>query len=124
MKKLVLFLALAASGVRAHDPKPETERTVAYLTRLKLKPGTETAFLKEVRTIIDFSRAEPGNIAWFVQQSVDDPTEIVFYTRWVDQAAIEWHLNADPVKRYIERSNALLAEPARLTRYRPLDIER
>ncbi len=100
----------------------ESRENLAYLTHLKLKPGTQDAFLKEVKKIVAFSRSEPGNIAWFVQQSIDDPTEVVFYTRWVNQAAIEWHLSAPPLAKYIQNTSVLLAEPAKLTKYRPLDL--
>lgn len=108
---------------RDSAPTPvATSESLAYLTHLKLKPGTQEKFLQEVKKIVEFSRSEPGNIAWYVQQSVEDPTEIVFYTRWVNQAAIEWHLSAPPLKNYIERSAELLAQPAKLVKYRPLDL--
>jgi quinol monooxygenase YgiN len=100
----------------------KADAPVAYLTRLKLKEGKEKEFLKEVKTIIEFSRSEPGNIAWFVQQSKKDPTEIVFYTRWINQGAIDYHLSAEPLVKYIQRSAKLLAQPAELTSYNPLDI--
>lgn len=100
----------------------QSAENVAYITRLKLRPGTQTKFLAEVHKIVEFSRSEPGNIGWFVQQSQEDPTEVIFYTRWVNQAAIDWHLNAPPLKRYIQKSAELLSEPAKLTKYRPLDI--
>lgn len=100
----------------------ESTENVAYLTRLKLRPGTQAKFLAEVHKIVEFSRSEPGNIGWFVQQSQEDPNEVIFYTRWVNQEAIEWHLNAPPLKQYLQKSAELLAEPAKLTKYRPLDI--
>lgn len=100
----------------------ESAENVAYITRLKLRPGTLNKFMAEVHKIVEFSRSEPGNIGWFVQQSLEDPTEVIFYTRWVNQAAIEWHLNAPPLKNYIQKSAELLSEPAKLTKYRPLDI--
>ncbi len=117
---LASFLAFAhtASAQVPLDPR----QPFSVLTVLRLKPGTHQKFYQEVRKIVAFSRAEPGNLAWYVQQSVEDPSEIVFFTRWVDQAALDWHLNAGPVARYIERSNALLARPVRLLKYRPLDL--
>ena len=99
-----------------------TDQSVAFLTYLKLKSGTEQAFLNELKHIIEFSKSETGNIAWYVQQSMDDPTEIVFYTRWIDQAAIEWHLNSPLLKKYIENTSGLLEKPAKLVKFRPLDL--
>ncbi len=55
------------------DSVPATSGTsdsLAYLTHLKLKPGTQKQFLSELAKIIDFSRAEVGNIA-LVRSAVD-----------------------------------------------------
>jgi quinol monooxygenase YgiN len=125
-KRLLLTGPLGAGslsiGWKRADRAPSTG-PLAYLTRLKLKPGSEAAFLKALKPIIAFSKSEPGNIAWYVQQGVDDPTEVIFYTRWVDQAAIEWHLGTELLRNYIQTSAGLLAQPAQLTKYRPLDLE-
>ena len=110
-----LALLCASSGVARADG------SIAVLTYLHLKPGTEGAFRKEVAKIIAPSRSEPGNIAWFVQESETDPTQVVFYTRWKDQAALTWHLKSPPLVEYIQRTAELLAEPVKLVRFQPLD---
>jgi len=99
-----------------------SENQIGLLTYLKLKPGTEDSFKKEFAKIIAPSRSEPGNIAWYVQQSQDDPTEIVFYTRWVNQQALDSHLKSPPLAEYIANTAGMLASGyPKLVRYRPID---
>lgn len=95
--------------------------SIAILTYLHLKPGTEDQFMAELVKIVKPSKAEPGNIAWYVQQAEQDPTQIVFYTRWINQEALDKHLQSPPVAEYIRKTAAFLAEPARLVRFHPLD---
>lgn len=96
--------------------------TFSMLTYLKVKPGTEGQFIEEVQTIIKASRSEPRNIAWYVQQSQSDPTEFMYYTRWPDQAALDYHLKSAPLASYIARTSKLL-EPGypQFARYNPID---
>ena len=100
------------------DPKNE----IALLTYLKLKPGTEDQFMNEFKKIVQPSLSEPGNIAWFVQQSDEDPTNIVFYTRWINEDALHFHLKSQPLADYIAKTSTLL-EPGypQLVRFHPID---
>ena len=101
------------------DPKNE----IALLTYLKLKPGSEEQFLNRFEKIIQPSLSEPGNIAWFVQQADEDPTNIVFYTRWINEDALHQHLKSAPLADYISKTAALL-EPGypQLIRFHPIDL--
>jgi len=95
---------------------------VAVLTYLKLRPGTEVKFMASLNKIVKPSLAEPGNIAWYVQKSVTDPTNIVFYTRWRSEDALQSHLKSKPVADYIAETAALLAPGyPQLLRFHPID---
>ncbi len=123
------FIALALFGLMltatqntfASDAK-ETAHSLALLSYIKVKPGYEAQFRKEIETIIEPSRSEPGNIAWFVQESKDEPQVFVFYTRWVDEAALTAHLQSPPLAAYLKRTAPFLAEPAKLVRFTPVDL--
>lgn len=98
------------------------QNELAVLTYLKLKPGSEAKFMTALNKIVKPSIAEPGNIAWYVQQSVSDPTNIVFYTRWRNEEALQTHLKSQPLVDYISETAPLL-EPGypRLVRFHPID---
>ena len=119
LRKILFVLLLSSSALAAPPPQGE----VALLTYLKLKPGTEPAFMTELKKIVDPSRAEPGNIAWFVQQANDDPTNVVFYTRWRNEEALRIHLASPPLVDYIAKTAPFL-EPGypQLVRFHPLDL--
>jgi quinol monooxygenase YgiN len=128
MKKiLILIMALgivsisqsSAKSRKPADAKPQG--SLALLSYIKVKPGYEERFRKEIAAIIEPSRAEPGNVAWFVQESNDDPTQFVFYTRWVDEDALTQHLQSPPLVSYLKRTAPFLAEPAKLVRFTPVD---
>lgn len=122
--KTSLFLSLvliAVSVVAQAKVQPNTKDQVAYFTFIRVKPGHEAQFIKEVHGIVAASKARPGNFAWFVQQSSSDATEFIFYTRWVNQAAIDYHLKHEPLVSYIERTKSFMAEAPRLEKFKPID---
>lgn len=116
---LLIAIAIAHASAFARDIG---EEQIGLLTYLHLKPGTEAAFKKELAKIVAPSRAESGNIAWYVQQAEEDPSRIVFYTRWVDQASLDWHLQSPIIVEYIQKTAGFLAEPVQLVRFKPLDV--
>jgi len=106
----------------AKAPSPK-EPTFAMLTLLKVKPNEVENFKKEVTKIVKASHSETDNIAWYVQQSQNDATDFVFYTRWKNATALDTHLNSPPLKKYLEKTAPML-EPGhlQLVRYWPVDI--
>ena len=103
------------------NPQAARPEHLAVLSYHKVKPGAEERFRKEISKIIEASRSEPGNIAWFVQEEKEDPTRFVFYTRWVDDGALKFHLESPPLATYLKQTAPLLAEPAKLVKFNPVD---
>ena len=113
--------SIRISWTRIPAPVKAAQNSLALLSYLKIKSGYEDRFRKEISTIIEASRSEPGNIAWFVQESKEDPDQFVFYTRWVDEEALTQHLQSPPLASYLKRTAPFLAEPAKLVRFTPVD---
>jgi autoinducer 2-degrading protein len=61
------------------------------LVHCHVKPEHLDAFLEATRTNHEASRREPGNLRFDVIQSVDDPTWIVLYEWFRDEAAAAAH---------------------------------
>jgi quinol monooxygenase YgiN len=53
-------------------------------------------------------QGEPGNLAFGVHRSVDDPNEFWLYETWVDEAAVEAHESGDAFPRYKEELRPLV----------------
>ncbi len=118
---LLLFSFLIVPAASADIQNDE----ISLITYLKIKPGTETSFKAALNKIIKPSLAEPGNIAWFVQESVKDPTMIVFFTRWKNEGALQTHLKSKPLVEYIaETAPFLELGYPQLVRFNPIDQAR
>jgi quinol monooxygenase YgiN len=70
--------------------------------RWTIKEGKVEEVLSLIREFVPITRAEPGNRAYIVNQSVDNPRQIMLYEQYIDEAAFQFHINrpefADVVK--------------------------
>jgi quinol monooxygenase YgiN len=77
---------------------------VTYFVRMVAKPGQAEAvqelLLVNPRRI---EQGEPGNLAFGVHRSTDNPNEFWLYETWVDEAAVQAHESGDAFKQYKER---------------------
>jgi len=58
---------------------------------------------------------ETGNICYCLHQLEDDQNKFVIYEKWKDQAALDFHMNQDYLKAFLDASKVLLAEEIRGT---------
>jgi quinol monooxygenase YgiN len=68
--------------------KDETLTIVATLTA---KPEYKEDVLKAIKTVVDATRKEQGNIFYDVFEDVNNPLKFVFIETWKSQAAINSH---------------------------------
>jgi quinol monooxygenase YgiN len=61
------------------------------IARYYTKDGTQDDVLDILREVVPLSRAEAGNRAYIVNQSVEDPRQILLYEQYVDEAAFQFH---------------------------------
>lgn len=69
--------------------------------RLLAKPGQEDAILEAMRHVVPASRAEPGCIAYFAHQDVNDPRRFMFYEQYDDEAAFAAHIASEHYARWV-----------------------
>ena len=76
---------------------------VTYFVRMVAKPGQAEAvqelLLTNPRRI---EQGEPGNLAFGVHRSTDNPNEFWLYETWVDEVAVQVHESGDAFKQYKE----------------------
>jgi autoinducer 2-degrading protein len=103
---------------------------VSYFVRMVAKPGQADAvqalLLTNPRRI---EQGEPGNLAFGVHRSTDNPNEFWLYETWVDEAAAQAHERGEAFKQYKERLRPLVepdsvlfvnTEPIKVLGYGPL----
>ena len=79
------------------DPNPMYV-LCAYLTT---KPDTADQVVTLLQEMAPLSLAEPGCHAYAINQSVDDPTQILIYEQYDDEAAFQEHANSEHMARII-----------------------
>jgi quinol monooxygenase YgiN len=71
-------------------------------------------FKEKVRTklleLTVLTNQESGNVCYRLHQVEDDPCKFVIYEKWRDQAALDFHMNQDYLKAFLNESKTLLAE--------------
>lgn len=108
MRKAIGLLGIAAVmtastvlsiAAPANDPADQGE--VFNIATFKVKAGQEAAFEQVMKQVVIDSRAEPGNLEYRFQQSVDDPHVYVAYEVFRTEADAKAHLNSEHIQKVL-----------------------
>lgn len=80
------------------------------------KPEKRAELLTILAGFVAPTRGEPGCINYDFHHDADDPNIFVFYENFVDEAALERHLDMPYLKPLLDRSDELLAKPVHIRR--------
>jgi len=81
-------LFLLSSYADNQDVNTDTLTIVATIT---VKPEYKDDVLKAIKTVVDATRKESGNISYNVFENVKNPLKFVFIEKWKSQDAIDSH---------------------------------
>jgi len=87
---LSLFCSLFLFGSFT-DNKAIQDETFTIVASVVVKPEYKEDVLKAIKTVVDATRKEPGNIFYDVFEDVNNPLKFVFIETWKSQAAIDTH---------------------------------
>jgi quinol monooxygenase YgiN len=83
--------------------------TVTYFVRMVAKEGkaeeVQQLLLENPRRI---EQGEPGNLAFGVHRSVDDPNEFWLYETWASEEAVQAHESGAAFQRYKQALHPLV----------------
>lgn len=88
---------------------------VTVIVRLKSKPRKETQVKQELHNLLAPTRAERGCLNYDMHQSPTDPSLFLFHENWTSEDDLKRHFESPHIKRWIQLSQTLLAEPLELT---------
>ena len=71
------------------------------IARYYMKEGTEQEAIALLKTVIPQARREPGCITYTLNQSVDDPRQLMLFERYVDEAAFLEHVATPYVQEIV-----------------------
>lgn len=98
---------------------------VTVTVRIRLKPGTESAFLAELNAIRDLIIREPECLTFEIRQNADDASLVEISEGWASRT----HFDTIQVKKayyppYFEKVKEMWAEPVLLTHWNDISIHR
>lgn len=95
---------------------------ITVIARLFAKPGKESLLYEECRKIVKQVREkEPGCKMYIPHLSEINPAEIMFVEKYVDQEAVNNHLNTPHFKALAEKFNELLDGAPKLQLFKELE---
>jgi quinol monooxygenase YgiN len=90
---------------------------LTVVATLKAKPGKEEATRNALLGLVDPTRSEPGCVQYDLHESTETPGVFVFFEKWVDQDALEQHLEKPYLRALSARVDELLSEPPDIRTY-------
>jgi quinol monooxygenase YgiN len=90
---------------------------VTVIVRLKAKAGYEARVRQELFDLLAPTRAERGCINFDMHEAPNDPSLFLFHENWTGEEDLVRHFATPHIKRWVELSATLLAEPLELTKW-------
>lgn len=100
-----------------------TADAVRVLAFFKAKQGKGKALEKILLTLVRPTRSEPGNIAYVLHRSTENPDELVFDEIFTSIHAFEEHAQQPYIKNLNARIEHLLVAPPEVKTYSEVRVE-
>jgi len=96
--------------------------SVKVVAFVAVKPGHEDAFVAAAGPCIAASRAEPGVLHYDLWREAQGAERFVFNELYVDQAAVDAHMQSDHFKAFGLAARDLAAARPEIVVTRPIDV--
>ena len=83
---------------------------ITIIVPIKAKSEFRTAVKEKLFELAALTNKEAGNICYCLHQVTADSNQFVIYEKWGNQAALDFHMNQDYLKAFLNESKTLLAE--------------
>jgi quinol monooxygenase YgiN len=94
---------------------------VTVVVRLRAKAGKEAQVRQELFNLLAPTRAEEGCLNFDMHEAPNDPALFMFQENWTSEDRLKQHFESPHIKRWVELTKTLLAEPLDLTKWRKVD---
>jgi quinol monooxygenase YgiN len=72
---------------------------LTIVAKMRIKAGQEGAAQRALRDMIEYVRsAEPGTLRFTLHRGVGDPTQLLMYEQYADQAAVDTHGTSERIQ--------------------------
>jgi quinol monooxygenase YgiN len=73
---------------------------VSFTVRMRFEPGDHDEIAEILRKLTEGSRREPGCVSYICHFVDGDPTSVLIYEQYADQAAVDHHRDTAHFKLY------------------------
>ena len=95
---------------------------LTIVAKMKIKAGKQGEAEAALREMIQYVRsAEPGTLRYTLHRGIGDPTELLMYEQYVDQAAVDAHGTSDRIQQLFATLAPLLDGQPSIEMYREVD---
>jgi (4S)-4-hydroxy-5-phosphonooxypentane-2,3-dione isomerase len=93
---------------------------VYIIARLKIKEGHLEEALAHLKIAVEKTHQEEGNIQYDLHQDVAEPNLLLFYERFKDEAAFDFHNKSSHIADLVKNVVPLLDEPLKVHQMRKI----
>lgn len=91
------------------------EKEITVLARVRVIKGMEEGVKKELLSLIGPTRSEEGCLRYDLHQSMEDPSQFMFYENWASKKDLDDHLNMPYMKAHLRKAHEIFSEPPEIT---------
>ena len=88
---------------------------VTLLVHMKTKQGMGAKLEQAVIKLVPLTKSEPGCIEYNFHVDAHEPDSFLFYENWIDQAALDKHLQMPYLQEFKILLDEILLQPAKFT---------
>jgi len=100
---------------------PEATRVLAFF---KAKPGKGDELEKILLALVPLTRSEPGNIAYVLYRSTENPDELLFDEIFASYDAFREHSQQPYIKSLRSKIEHLMAAPLKVETYSEVAVQK
>lgn len=90
---------------------------IILVAALSAKPGKESELEAVLTAIIPKVEAEEGTLQYVLHRSANDPGKFLFYEKYADKAALDFHGSTPYLKELFKCTAELLSEKPTISLY-------
>lgn len=90
---------------------------IILVAALSAKPGKEQELEAALTAIVPQVEPEEGTLQYVLHRSADNPGKFLFYEKYADKAALDFHGSTPYLKQFFKQIAGLLAEKPSISLY-------
>jgi quinol monooxygenase YgiN len=83
---------------------------ITIIVPIKAKEEHKATVRQRLVELAALTNREEGNINYIIHEVPDDPCRFMIYENWKDQVALDFHMEQDYLKKFLEDGKELFAE--------------